>query len=339
MMKRLASLPARALGPAVVCALILAGCGGAEVKVHKNINSGSYVRKDFNPYEVAVLPFTIVEEENSPEKPNAILREVFYTYFSYLGYADLPAAQVDRKLKDAGYTDPARIAGLSPETLKELLGVDAVVKGHVLAANNFTGGIYAETRIQARLQMIDLHTGETPWETEHSQRDQSSIASLTLAHIVQQQLENVKTQQAYYKVAEEFSINVLKEIPDPAGSRKTVIRPPVISRMQTNLQAGRALKPGNVLKVTLLGFPGLKASYDIGNWKTMLPLEEIRPGVYAGAYNVLPEDRVTDALIIGRLTDQRGLISKKVYKGATLTLEPLQNLTQVQYVDDSSKKF
>jgi len=335
--KRPARSPACLLRAAVACALILAGCGAAEVTVYKNLGSGAYVRKDFDPYEVAVLPFTIAEQE--AEKPNVILREAFYTYFSYLGYADLPPAQVDQKLKDAGYADPARIAALSPETLAELLEADAVVKGHVLDANNFTGGIYAETRIRARLQMIDLHTGETLWETEHNQRDQSSLASLTLTHIVQQQLKNVKTQQAYYKVAEEFSINILKKIPDPAGLRKTKIRPPVISRIQTNLQAGRALKPGDILKVTLLGFPGLQASYDIGNWKTMLPLAEVRPGVYTGTYEVLPEDRVTDVLIVGRLAERRGLTSKKVYKGATLTLDPLQNLTQVKDADDASRKF
>ena len=87
----------------MICTIFLMGCGAAHVKVYKDLNSGFYIPKDSNPYAVAILPFE-TDEELSRDKPDIILREVFFAYFSYLGYADMPPAEVDRKLKAAGYT-------------------------------------------------------------------------------------------------------------------------------------------------------------------------------------------------------------------------------------------
>ena len=322
----------------IVGAMLLMGCGTARVKIYKELNSGSYVRKDSHPYKVAILPFA-ANEKYVTDKPNIILREVFYTYFSYLGYADMPPTEVDKRLRVAGYKEPEKILQLSLRELKELLNVDAVIKGRVLNANNFTGGFYAETWINARLLMVDIHTGNILWETEHSQRDQSSIASLTLTHIIQQQLKNIETQKAYYKVAEEFSVNVLKEVPDPIGLPGTKIHPPVIFRLKTNLQPNHKLRAHEVLKITLIGAPGLTASYDIGNWKTTIPLKETNLGVYTGSYKVLSEDQISDALIVGRLKDQQGLTSKKIFKGTTFTIENSQNLNQANNEESSTAKF
>ena len=83
---------------------VLMGCGTAQVKVFKIPENGSY------PLKAAILPFT-VDAQIAPEKrPNAILREVFFNYFSYLGYTDMPQGEVDRRLKDSGYGNPGSVS-------------------------------------------------------------------------------------------------------------------------------------------------------------------------------------------------------------------------------------
>ncbi|MFQ5715545.1 MAG: GNA1162 family protein, partial [Nitrospinales bacterium] len=280
------------------------------------------------PYSVAVLPFAMQDPPPEGPRPDVILREVFYNYFSYLGYADMSLEEVDARLKPSASPGDPGAEPLPPARLKELLGVDAVVEGQILDANNFTGGIYAETRIHAKLKMVDLRSGETLWETEHREMETSSLAGPTIVNIVQQQLENAKAQEAYYQVAEQFSIKVLKKVPDPAGFRQAEIQPPKIERIETSLQPDQKLAVGDMIEIRLYGQPGLSAAYDIGNWKTSVPLVEIRPGAYFGAYTVSKEDRIANALIIGSLKNQRGLIAKKVYREATVTIEGTRKFTQ-----------
>lgn len=72
----------------------------------------------------------------------------------------------------------------------------------------------------------------------------------------------------------------------------------------------------------------MKATFDIGNWKTRLPMEETSPGIYQGKYRIMGTDQVTDALIIGRLTDHFGMTRKKVFQGAIVTIEPPKSIAQ-----------
>lgn len=312
----------------IICMAFLMGCGTATVHVYKTLDSGSYAEGDSFPYSVAVLPFAMQDPTAEGPRPNAILREVFYSYFSYLGYADMSLEEVDARLKLTASPGGSGVEPLNLARLKELLGVDAVIAGRILNANNFTGGFYAETRIHAKLKMVDLRSGETLWETEHREIETSSLAGPTIVNIVRQQLENAKTREAYYQVAEQFSMKVLKKVPDPAGFRQAEIRPPKIDRIETNLQPGQQLAVGDMVEIRLYGQPGLSAAYDIGNWKTSVPLVEIRPGAYFGVYTVSREDHILNALIIGSLKNQRGLIAKKVYREAALTIEDTRQFTQ-----------
>ncbi len=277
------------------------------------------------PRSVAILPFTLEEPDSDPEKvsPHKLFRACFYNYFSYLGYVDLPLKTVDQKLKQAGLTDYKKILELSPEKLREILGVDAVIRGRVLAANNFTGGIHAETSIKAKIDMLDLRTGDILWETEHKEMIYSGIFSATLVEIIQDQMDNVKVQQAYLRTAEMFLINMMKEIPDPADSWKEKIRLPKIIRIETNLKPNLKLKPNDRIYVNLKGDPGLTGYFDIGSWKSNIPLKEIVPGLYTGSYTIKASDKVTSALIIGTLKNKNGLAGKKFYKNGMAKFDSL----------------
>ena len=298
----------------------LGACGGADVIIHKKINESAF------PLAVAIVPFTVASEVEDQVLPAKILRRAFLAHFSYLGYSDLPLAEVDRRLKKSGYDDPENFASMEIAELRKLLGADAVVKGHILNANNFTGGIYAETWIHAKLEMIDLRTGVPIWETDHQEIDQSSIISPTVISIIQQQMENTDKEHAYQKLAEEFALQVVREIPDPADLRRRDINLPAIESFKVHFSSDQTLHNGDSLAVILKGNPNMKASFDIGNWKTRLPMKEISSGIYRGEYQILATDQVTGALVIGRLADHFGLARKKVFQGAVINIQPLKPL-------------
>ena len=150
--------------------ILLAGCGTVDLEIRQG-----YTNSNMQPRSVAILPFTLEEPDPEEVSPHELFRTCFYNYFSYLGYVDLPLKTVDQKLSRAGLTDSNKILELSPEKLRRILGVDAVIRGRVLSASNFTGGIHAETSIKAKIDMLDLRTGDILWETEHKEMIYSGI--------------------------------------------------------------------------------------------------------------------------------------------------------------------
>ena len=289
--------------------ILLAGCGTVDLEIrHGHTNS------NMQPRSVAILPFTLEEPDPEEVSPHELFRTCFYNYFSYLGYVDLPLKTVDQKLSQAGLTDSNKILELRPEKLRKILDVDAVIRGRVLSATNFTGGIHAETSIKAKIDMLDLRTGDILWETEHREMAYSGILSPTIVDIIQGHMNNVKVHQAYFKTAEIFSINMMKEIPDPTDSLKEKIRLPEITYIETNLKPNLKLKPNDRIYVNLKGDPGLTGYFDIGSWKSNIPLKEIVPGLYTGSYTIKTSDQVTSSLIIGTLKNKNGLTGKKFYK-------------------------
>ena len=296
---------------------IFVGCGTVDLEIRQsNTNIG------MQPRSVAILPFTLEEQVHEDVSPNDLFRDCFYNYFSFLGYVDLPLETINDKLSQVGLTDNKKILELSPERLREILGVDAVIRGRVLSANNFTGGIHAETSIKAKIDMLDLRTGDILWETEHKESTYSGILSPTIVEIIQDQMENVKVHQAFFRTAEIFSISMMKEIPDPADSWTEEIRLPIITSIETNLKPSLKLKPNDKIYINLKGDPGLTGYFGIGSWKSDIPLKEIVPGLYTGSYTIKASDDVSSSLIVGTLKDKNGLTGKKFYKNGMVQFEP-----------------
>jgi hypothetical protein len=293
----------------ILLSFIFVGCGTVDLEIrHNNTNIS------MQPRSVAILPFTLEEPVHEDVSPHDLFRSCFYNYFSFLGYVDLPLETINEKLSQAGLTDNKKILELSPERLREILEVDAVIRGRVLSASNFTGGIHAETSIKAKIDMLDLRTGEVLWETEHKESTYSGILSPTIVEIIQDQMENVKVHQAYYKTAEIFMISMMKEIPDPADNWTEEIRLPKIISIETNLKPSLKLKPNDRIYINLKGDPGLTGYFGIGSWKSDIPLKEIVPGLYTGSYTIKSSDDVSSSLIVGTLKDKNGLTGKKFYK-------------------------
>ena len=112
--------------------LQLGGCGTVDLKVRKNLD-----HPNMHPSTVAVLPFTLAGTTPEGVPVHKLFRECFFNYFSYLGYEDVPLETIDYKLQGAGLKKYKEVLDLSSERLREILGVDAVIKGQVLDTNNF----------------------------------------------------------------------------------------------------------------------------------------------------------------------------------------------------------
>jgi hypothetical protein len=300
---------------AVICCLVLVSCSSPKVNVSKFL-----INETATPKSVAILPFTLAKDIKEEELPHIIFREVFFNNFSYLGYNDLPLDEVDQKLHHAGVQIESA-SNLQYRELREILGVDAVIRGHILEANNFTGGLHAETLVHAKIEMMDLKTGNALWEVDHTEMAYSGIASPTIVDIIQNQVENAEVKLAYHKNAEMFSQRILAQIPDPAGKRLSEVRLPTISSIETNIRPNQKLQPEDSIYVSLRGQPKLTATFDIGSWKTSISMKEVSPGLYTGSYVVKPGDTVLNAFIIGTLKNEKGLASKKYYKTALATIE------------------
>ena len=302
-------------------ALISTSCGKVRVDVHHEAG------KNWNyPETVAVLPFSYDSAIEDGNYTRSILRKTFLNYFSYLGYNDLPLDTVDLKLEPVIKTGVA-INDISNGQLMKILGVDAVIRGHIINSTNFTAGIYAETSIEAKLEMIDLRTNEVLWDTEHMELDSSGIGTLSLVDMIENQTINSETGVAYHQVAESFALKILAKIPDPASLRHNEIRLPRIESVEANIKGNNKLQPGDLIYVSMEGESALVGHFDIGSFKTGIPMKEVSSGLYTGSYRIKKGDLIDGALIITSLSNKKGLTAKKFYKKA-LAIKETQTLPE-----------
>ena len=301
-------------------ALISTSCGKVRVDVHHEAGKNW----DY-PETVAVLPFTYDSAIEDGNYTRSILRKTFLNYFSYLGYNDLPLDTVDLKLEPVIKTG-VTINDISNGQLMKILGVDAVIRGHIINSTNFTAGIYAETSIEAKLEMIDLRTNEVLWDTEHMELASSGIGTLSLVDMIEDQTINSEAGVAYHQVAESFALKVLAKIPDPASLRHKEIRLPRIESVEANIKGNKKLQPNDLVYVTMEGEPALTGHFDIGSFKTGVPMKEISPGLYTGSYRIQKGDLIDGALIIASLSNKKGLTAKKFYIEALAVKETMTPL-------------
>ena len=303
-------------------ALIGAGCGKARVDVfHEAGDNWNY------PKSVAILPFSFDSAVEENKSTHSILRKTFFNYFSYLGYDDIPLNTVDLKL-EAIMSPGVTVDDISTGQLMKVLGVDAVIRGHVINSTNLTAGIYAETSIEAKLEMVDLRTDAVLWETEHNEINSSGIVTPSLVDYIKDQADNSMTSKSYHQIAETFALKILSKIPDPASLRHNEVRLPQITSVETNIKGNYKLRPNDLIYVSMKGESGLVGHFDIGNFKTAIPMKEVSPSLYTGSYRVKNGDKIDNALIVTSLSNnEEGLTAKKFYKKA-LAIKETQTLLE-----------
>jgi len=155
----------------------------------------------------------------------------------------------------------------------------------------------------------------------------SGIGTLSLVDMIEDQTINSETGVAYHQVAESFALKILAKIPDPASLRHNEIRLPRIESVEANIKGNNKLQPGDLIYVSMEGEPALAGHFDIGSFKTGIPMKEVSSGLYTGSYRIKKWDLIDGALIITSLTNKKGLTAKKFYKKA-LAIKETQALLE-----------
>jgi hypothetical protein len=254
------------------------------------------------PHKVAILPF--VNQTSNPEA-GSVVRKMFYNFFSSLNYLDLEPFVIDDNLRRSELYDPL----LSGETitaarLGQLLGVDAVIYGEVLNLGKTYALVYSDNAAGLKAKMVRCDNEQVIWELEHNIRIQEGSVPLSLtglaATIVRTAISHQKA--SHLQAAAELCMQMVATIPNP----EAVTEPPPRIVALVHNAGGKLLRPGDLMKVAMIGEENRTASWSIPPLAENLPLKEKEPGVYIGAYRIRPKDRLPHGRIIGYLRSDTG---------------------------------
>ncbi|MDA8126849.1 MAG: DUF799 family lipoprotein [Deltaproteobacteria bacterium] len=277
-----------------------------------------YMEKN-RPHTVAVLPFF---DQSRSKQGFETVRRGFYNHFSSLPFRDMELSRIDDLLKKADLTDPEQILKTSPQKLGEILGVDAVVFGEISDFDKVFLVMYSNVSVGAEVRMYETKTGHFLWSGRHVARIHEgglSVSPVGIVATVVATAMNLRDIQLL-RACDDLFREMVKTIPVPALAE--ALRPPTISLLIQDTK-NQPKKAGDEIRVVLQGTPRLRASFDIGQFKKRIDMQEQAdaPGAYLGVYRVLPGDNVENALITGRLTDDAGNFSEWVDALGTVTLD------------------
>jgi hypothetical protein len=260
------------------------------------------------PHKVAIVPF--VNRTSNPEA-GSVVRKMFYNFFGSLNYLDLEPFVIDDNLKRNDLYQPV-LSGeaVSAARLGQLLGVDAVIYGEVLNLGKTYALIYADNAAALKAKMVRCDNEKVIWELEHHIRIQEGSVPLSLtglaATIVKTAISHQKA--THLQAAAELCMQMVATIPNP----EAVTEPPPRIIALVHNAGGKLLRPGDLLKVAMIGEKNQTASWSIPPLVENLPLKEKEPGVYIGAYRIRPKDRLALGRVIGYLRSDTGAGSQWV---------------------------
>ena len=253
------------------------------------------------PHKVAVLPF--VNRTSNPEAA-AVLRRMFYNFFSSLNYTDIEPAVVDASLEASRIFEAAAAGDVPVGQLGQLLGADAVVTGEALALGQTYALVYANQQAGLRARMIQCSTGRVIWEMEHTVTLHDADLPMSLPGLAAAILKTaINYQQSNtLRAASELCMQMTASIPNPPAAAEVA---PQIQVLVHNGAAG-LLSPGDELRVVMIGDPRQKASLSLPPLLHEVPMEEREPGVYVCAYRIQPQDRLAEGRLAGYLRGPSG---------------------------------
>ena len=291
--------------PVLVLVGLFIAFGNSSCAVRKLMGSlpnPAILQEEKLPHKVAILPF--VNKTATPDG-GEVVRKMFYNFFSSLNYIDLELTVIDDSLKGADfYKQIVNGNSTSPQKIGQLLGVDAVIMGEVTSLGKIYAVIYTDNQAGLKAQMISCKTGEVVWEVEHKIHIEEGDVPLSPIGLAATMVKTAFThsQASHVKAASELCMQVVSTIPNPPAVSDP---PPRINSLVHN-GAGKLLRPGDYLKVAMVGEEGQKASWSLAPLVENFPMKEKKPGIYIGAYRIKPQDRLPHGRLIGYLTSDAG---------------------------------
>jgi hypothetical protein len=274
------------------------------------------LKTDQLPQKVAIIPF--VNRTSNPEA-GKVIRKMFYNFFSSLNYFDIEPLAVDTRLREKNiYQKIMAGESVSPQKIGQFLGVDAIIIGEVLSLGKIYALLYADTEAGLKAQMIDCNSGEKIWELEHTIHMRKGDMPLSLTGLAAALVKTAVSHQkvSYTQAASELCMQMVGTIPNPTALTEPA---PRIKGLVHN-GAGKLLRPGDSLKVVILGETGQSARWSAPPLVERLSMREKEPGVYIGAYQVKPRDRLPYGRLVGHLQSKAGLESRWVDTLGAITI-------------------
>jgi len=288
-----------------VILVILAACAATEIAEAPQPKVAAESRL---PHKVAILPF--VNQTSNPEAA-AIMRRMFYNFFSSLNYLDVEPAFVDEKLTEENmYQKITAGEAVSVQELGQMLGVDAVVFGEVLSLGKIYAVLYSDTEASLRARLVSCQSGQTIWELEHTAHLREGEVPLSITGLA---AAIVKTAISHkmadvMQAASKLCMQMTATVPNRPALAES---PPRIEVLVHN-GVGTLLLPESHLKVVMVGDENLQASWSVPPLIENLAMQENEPGVYFGSYRVKPRDRLPYGRLVGYLRSKNGLQSQWV---------------------------
>ncbi len=282
--------------------------------------------KEQPPRLVAILPFenltgkTAKEEEKGAEH---VVRSSFANHFTTRLYEAQRTAVTDRLLQEKGLIGTDEIVKLPVARLGEITKADAIVYGQITHFDRIYVGVYAQVAVGAQVRMVDAQTGEVLWEAGDVSRTHSGgfsadplgmVVTLAANAFALRHIELVRASDDLFR-------ELIKTLPPLRIGE--AMRPPTITLL-VNDASTLTKKAGDRITVGLKGDPNLLASFDLGQYRTGQVMTEVQPGVYTGTYVVKPGDNADSLIVVGHLSDRKGLTAdwEDVLGAVTLDTTP-----------------
>jgi hypothetical protein len=255
--------------------------------------------------KVAVLPFV-----NKTSDPNAAetVRKMFYNFFSSLNYLDVEPSIVESSLREKELYKTLISGGrVSPQKLGQILGVDAIILGDVISFGKVYAILYTEARAGLRARFVSCKTGQAIWELEHTTSLRKGDVPLSLTGLAKSLVTSLISykQTEAVKAAAALCMEMVDTIPNPPA----IMEPPPRIKVFVHNGAGTLLRPGDYLRVAMIGDPGHKGSWEIFPRIKNIPMEEKEPGTYLGSYKVASNDRLSYGRLVGHLRSNNNSVS------------------------------
>lgn len=262
------------------------------------------------PRSIAILPMM---NESGEDIAADLLRAVIQNHFSSKNFQLVTWQEVDRQMAYAN--NPSTI---DPQQTLNTLGVDGVVVGQVKKFQLLHAGIYAEISMTVDLQLIN-RKNETVWSTSENVTTRAGGVSTTPWGL----LLNAATATLHLSeknmlaAADELGRSLAKQIPQPSGYQGA--NGPMIEQVLHD-GSGQLLNYGDTLKLGLRGEPGQRASISIDGLQSF-DLPEVEPGVYLKSVPVSANWNANSAMVTGRLTDNKGVVSTLISSTGLLNFD------------------
>jgi hypothetical protein len=299
----------------IILTLLLTACAPT-LKMEQNLGN-QQVSDEKLPRQVAILPFVNGTDEPEIDK---LVRRTFANHFAAKNYQDLKLPVVDEKLVQFEKASGKKAAEASPRELAAALGCDGLIYGRVIDYKRVYAAVYSQFGVETEIWMVNAKTGKEVFRIKKEVRYHEGgipTSPLSIVVTVVSTAMNLRDIQKV-RLVNELSYKLTEQVPGPKSLGAEAR--PAIKEVLTNAAEG-PFGVRKVIKAGLEGEPGLVATFDIGTFRKGVPMKEVKPGIYAGDYAVLPGDSVRDMPVTVTLSRPGGYETQWLDGSAYLTID------------------